>query len=252
MQLLCLNIWGGRVFDPLMQFIERQARSVDVFSFQEVFHTPTDKEEGRGVRVNILSEISSALKNFECVFVPTVEGSDFEGSVDFPLSYGLAIFVRKSITIRSSGSVPVYPGRESAGRGHPRVVQYVRVRHGSRDLTIANFHGLVLDVPDQKMDSPERLEQSRKVRRFLDGEDGRKILCGDFNLRPNTESMRILADGMVNLVQPDNTPTTRSSLYTGSEKFSDYILVSPEIRARNFEVLTDVVSDHLPLKADFE
>lgn len=251
MRLLSLNIWGGRVFEPLMRFFEQRARSVDVFCLQEVFHTPTDKKESRGVRTNILAEISSTLTNFEHVFAPTVEGSDFEGSVGFPLSYGLATFVRKTITVQSFGSVPVYPGRESVGRGHPRIVQYARMRHNGKDLTIANFHGLVLDDPDPKMDSPERLEQSRKVREFLDGQEGRKILCGDFNLRPNTESMRILERDMINLVQSDNVLTTRSSLYAGSEKYSDYVLVSPEIPANNFEVLSDVVSDHLPLVLDF-
>lgn len=251
MRLLSLNIWGGRVFEPLMRFFEQQARSVDVFCLQEVFHTPTDKKEGRGVRTNILAEMSSTLADFEHVFAPTVECSDFEGPVDFAVSYGLAVFVRKSIAVHSHGSVWVYPGRESANRGHPRIVQHVRVRHDGKDLTICNFHGLVLEVPDPKMDSPERLGQSRKIREFLDGEKGRKILCGDFNLRPDTESMRILEKNMINLVQPDHIPTTRSSLYAGSEKFSDYVLVSSDIRVRSFGVLPDVVSDHLPLVLDF-
>lgn len=248
MQLLSLNIWGGRVFKPLMRFLEQQAQCVDIFCFQEVCHTPAKRNVGEKVHTNILTIMSAALENFNHRFSSTIKDPNF----DIPVAYGLATFVRTSMPIQSSEAVWVYPGRDNAtGRGHPRIVQRVSVQHGSKNLSIFNFHGLVLDVPDPKMDSPERLEQSRKVRAALEGASGEKILCGDFNLHPDTESLRILERGMVNLVQTDSVATTRSPLYTGSKKISDYVLVSPEIQVNRFEVLPDVVSDHLPILVDF-
>lgn len=248
MRLLCLNIWGGREFGPLMRLLEQRSQDVDVFCFQEVYHTPTERNVSETVRTNILTEMSATLEHFEHYFSSTIEDSRF----NIPVTYGLATFVRASMPIQSSEVVWVYPGRDNgAGRGHPRIVQRVRIQHDGHHLSIFNFHGLVLDVPDPKLDSPERLEQSRKVRAALDEVKGEKILCGDFNLRPDTESLRILEIGMVNLVKTRDISTTRSPLYTGSEKHSDYVLVSPGIQVNHFEMLPDIVSDHLPLVLDF-
>ena len=45
--------------------------------------------------------------------------------------------------------------------------------------------------------------------------------------------------------------STRSHYYTKPEKFADYILVSPDITVVDFNVLPDVISDHLPLVLEF-
>ncbi|MBP8994985.1 MAG: hypothetical protein KBG30_14410 [Bacteroidales bacterium] len=86
----------------------------------------------------------------------------------------------------------------------------------------------------------------------MDNFNGAKILCGDFNVAPDTKSMEILETSMNNLVKEYKVTTTRSHLYTKEHKFADYILVSPEIKVKKFEVIQDVVSDHLPLMLEFD
>ena len=78
-----------------------------------------------------------------------------------------------------------------------------------------------------------------------------KVLCGDLNLRPDTESVKILEKGMNNLIQTHKVNSTRTSYYPKPEKFADYIFTSPEITVKAFEVLKDEVSDHSPLLLDF-
>ena len=78
-----------------------------------------------------------------------------------------------------------------------------------------------------------------------------KILCGDFNLRPDTESMKIIEDRMHNLIYLYQVNSTRTSLYKKEEKFADYILTSPEVKTHRFAVLDHEVSDHKPLFLDF-
>ena len=56
---------------------------------------------------------------------------------------------------------------------------------------------------------------------------------------------------MRNLIKENNITSTRSSHYEKDVKFADYILVSRDIKIRTFEVLKDIVSDHLPLFLDF-
>ena len=102
-----------------------------------------------------------------------------------------------------------------------------------------------------KKDSPERIAQSKRIKAFMDTINIPKIVCGDFNLRPDTTSMQIVDEGMTNLVKVHKVTSTRTSLYSKEEKFADYILVSPEISVHKFSVLSDVVSDHAPLLLDF-
>lgn len=82
---------------------------------------------------------------------------------------------------------------------------------------------------------------------------GRKILCGDFNLDISTESVRMLEQEMINLVREFKINSTRSALAPlGKGRFADYIFASDKIKINKFNVLNDVVSDHLPLYVDFE
>lgn len=57
---------------------------------------------------------------------------------------------------------------------------------------------------------------------------------------------------MKNLVKEYKVTTMLSSLYPKEgTPIRDYILVSSEIQVKKFEVIQDVVSDHLPLYIDF-
>ena len=93
--------------------------------------------------------------------------------------------------------------------------------------------------------------QSQRIKKFMQAINSPKILCGDFNLRPDIESMKILEEEMNNLIKIFNITTTRTNLYTKQERFADYILTSPEIIINKFAVLKDEVSDHAPLLIDF-
>lgn len=44
MKLLTLNAWGGKMHEPLLEFIGKMAGDVDIFCLQETFSTPTDLE----------------------------------------------------------------------------------------------------------------------------------------------------------------------------------------------------------------
>ncbi len=63
------------------------------------------------------------------------------------------------------------------------------IRIGDTPVTVVNFHGLWNGKG--KTDTPDRIAQSQNILRFLEGVDGEIILCGDFNLLPDTESLRM-------------------------------------------------------------
>lgn len=118
-------------------------------------------------------------------------------------------------------------------------------------LTVINFHGLWNGKG--KGDSEDRILQTKNILDFTKKLTGEHLLCGDFNLRPDTESIKLFQDvGMRNLIKEYNITSTRTSHYTKDEKFADYVFVTRGVRVKDFKVLPDEVSDHAPLYLDIE
>ena len=57
---------------------------------------------------------------------------------------------------------------------------------------------------------------------------------------------------MINLITTNHIPTTRNALFPWPDKFADYTLVTPDIVVHDFEVVSNEVSDHLPMVLKFE
>jgi endonuclease/exonuclease/phosphatase family metal-dependent hydrolase len=241
MKLISLNTWGGRALPELLDFL-RKNRDTDIFCLQEIYHEADPKivdKEWLEDSLNLYNDITATLPHHMGYFRPSISNW-----------YGLAMFVRKDLVIAEEGDVWVYevPAYVSGGN-HPRNLQYIRFAHESREYLVANVHGLWNGMG--KTDSEHRLEQSQRIKKFLDSFAGPKMVCGDFNLLPETESVRILEEGMRNLIREHNIASTRTHLYPKPGKHADYIFVSPDVTVKRFEVLPDVVSDHAPLLLEF-
>ena len=68
MKIISLNTCGGKVFDPLMEFVETNASDTDVFCFQEVLHTSEGSFISNGARANLFNEFKNALESFQAFF----------------------------------------------------------------------------------------------------------------------------------------------------------------------------------------
>jgi endonuclease/exonuclease/phosphatase family metal-dependent hydrolase len=169
--------------------------------------------------------------------------------------YGLATFARRSLPLARRRDVWVLDHQDTldAVPGlHPvrRWLQVTEIRVPGGALLVGNYHGMAR--PGTKLDSSERLEQSRALRRTLDAHDGPVVLIGDFNLLPETESVLLLGDGLRNLVLERGIRTTRSRLnpYFGTpqeQPHANYAFVSPGIEVDDLEVPDLEISDHLPM-----
>lgn len=251
MNLITLNTWGGRGgYDRLMQFF-RDHSDTDVFCLQEIWAGGNDEMVGVvaggqplvGVTTTLLEDIAAILTNHHVVFHP-----------HFRDYYGLAVFIKKDYPLLSQGEVFVYQkkGYESDTEpgNHARNLQYVTIETPSGHLTVINFHGLWNG--QGKTDTPDRIQQSVNIFEFTKTLSTPFIVAGDFNLRPDTESLALLERaGMRNLVTEYGITSTRTSLYQKDERYADYVLVSKEIRATDFSVLPEEVSDHAALSLTF-
>jgi len=253
MRLITLNAWGGRALSPLMGFFKRRAGQTDIFCLQEVLDSEQAVVDSRHpdeyLCGDLFRKISAVLPDF---------AGTFASFADDPHRQSLAVFVRRSLPVKAVADLEIYrpaqPKEFGSAVFSSRKIQYASLDLEGRALTVVNFHGLWNGGP--KTDTPERLTQSENVKSFLDGASGRKVLCGDFNLLPDTASLGILEKGMTNLVRASGVRSTRTALYRKHDdpndpKFADYVLVSPDIQVQRFEVLPDLVSDHAALSVEF-
>ncbi len=241
LKLMTLNIWGGHVEDKLLDFIVRY-KDINVFCLQEVYKNAKEQisTEDRSLSLNIYSEIQGILKNHNGYFSPVVDGV-----------YGLATFIKKDIKVKKHGQVKIHDNPNYIGKGptHSRIMQHYDLEYRNTEFAVLNVHGLWNG--QGKIDSLERITQSSKIKDFVNILDKPLILCGDFNLTPETKSLAIIQEDLIDLVVKNNILSTRTNLYSGKEQYADYIFCSQEIKILDFSVLPDIVSDHCPLLIEF-
>jgi endonuclease/exonuclease/phosphatase family metal-dependent hydrolase len=237
LKLMSLNIWEGHLCHDLLRFLET-VKEVDIFCFQEVYSKAPYPIStcGNKITLDIFERIAERLSDHVGYFSPLVHGF-----------YGNAIFLRRDIKVQEKGEVPIYvnPQYQGTGPRHNRAIQWLKCQGNNQTFYLANLHGLWNG--QGKGDSPDRLEQSRSIKNFVDNVTYPLLLCGDFNLNLETSSIEMLEENLINLISRNRVKSTRTVLYTKDEKYADYIFVSPDINVKAFTVLPQVVSDHAPL-----
>ena len=191
-----------------------------------------------------MQEISATLGNHNAYFKP----HHLE-------NYGLMMLVKKDLDVLIEGEVFVYKEKGHIPEGdvgfQARNVQYVNLKTQAGNRSILNFHGLWNG--GGKGDSEDRLLQSDRIIEFAKTLSNPYVLCGDFNLLPDTQSLKKLEDfGLRNLIKEYGITSTRTSFYDKPAKFADYALVSEGVNVKDFKVLSDEVSDHSPMYLEFE
>jgi endonuclease/exonuclease/phosphatase (EEP) superfamily protein YafD len=251
MKIISLNTWGGSAGeDKVLGFFEKYNNKVDVFCLQEIWSAPYEnmKEivagkkplESRPIMTNGMQDISKLLSDY----VPYFRPHHLE-------NYGLLMMIHKKFSILEEGDIWVHKHKDFIPVGdvghHARNLQYATVLDENKNpITILNFHGLWNGMG--KGDSEDRLQQSKNITDFTSKLTNDCVLMGDFNLSPDTQSVKVLVDsGMRNMIAHYNVTSTRTSYYKQENRYADYAFVSKGIQVKDFKVLPDEVSDHAPL-----
>ncbi len=255
MKIISLNTWGGRAGkEKLLSFFDNYKGEIDIFCLQEIWSSPYEHLEGTPaggrsiehseIMVYGMQEISSLLSGYKAYFHPQ--------HLD---NYGLMLLVRKNLSILNEGEVFVYRHKGYVPEGdvgnHARNIQYVAIETKNGPITVMNFHGLWNGKG--KGDSEDRLVQSDRIVSFLSKISTPVIFCGDFNLNPDTESLKKIGEsGLRNLISEYGITSTRTKLYTKPGKYADYIFASDQVGVKDFKILPVEVSDHAPLYLEVE
>ncbi|MES3004744.1 MAG: endonuclease/exonuclease/phosphatase family protein [Patescibacteria group bacterium] len=251
MKVISLNIWGMQIEKPLREFFESN-KHIDIFCLQELYnkansHSTELEKYYSGKNYNCTDEIQDILIEHSLFFSPVIEDM-----------FGIGVFIKKGIRVLDNGEVVIHKHEDYMKKDthhkysgyHDRKLQWLRLESEGSEFVLVNVHCLWNGMG--KTDTTDRLRQSEIIKQFLNSISLPVVVCGDFNLRPETESMKMIESGLVNLVKTHNIESTRTSLYKKNEKFADYILVTPAVTVGAFEVLPDEVSDHAALHLDFQ
>jgi exonuclease III len=237
MNILFLNLWGGKLTQPLKEFLLGQS-SVDVFCFQEsknielVLPSFLAEYQSYTTSKHVASKVNFDLAVYAHPRFKVLEVVElFQEDIEI----GMAMSIR---LVSSSG----------------QTVSIINVLGTPRQ----RVHGAFLDT-DEKRDFPARLRQSERLLQFAQAQTGPVLIGGDFNMLPDTESLDIFRRaGFRDLISEQGITTTRNhyawDLYPESQRhyYSDYVFVGPEILIRRFEVDQAEVSDHLPMILEVE
>ncbi len=151
--------------------------------------------------------------------------------------YGLGVAARGTVTAVQEHLLP--SGREQRGALEVRL----------RD--VGDLRAVTVFCTHWGLQAEERKEQAEALASLVNVAQRPVIVCGDLNEGPEGEAVRVLlsatglqdADAIANRPTfPSDAPNTRI----------DYVFYSPEMAARNVEVVESLASDHLPLLVDLE
>jgi len=220
-KILFLNTWNAELKQPLRDFLASHL-DTDIFCLQEA-------------EADMQSIADKLLPNYTKLY-----SEKYLADQEY---FNQVMYVKNSIVIESEGEL-LRAGQKQG------LANYIQTTINGEPWYICNMHGH--PRPSDKLDTPERISQSQLLIDFFADKPGLKIIGGDFNLDPNTQSVKVFSQsGFKNLISDFGITSTRNevawAMYPDNKQyFADYVFVSQDVAVQSFDVPYNEVSDHLP------
>lgn len=241
MKILQLNIWGGRLGLQIIELINKE--KPDIVCFQEVI----DIKGGGGFFFTELEKIKLDTGFEYCDFAPSFGFNVMKRKAQFGLAILSTLPFMKTANIATG--LDYEDDFDVIDTDYNiRTLQHVEVECSGQTLHILNHHGH--HVPGHKDGNDETLRQCKLIVDYMEDLDGQIVLCGDFNLNSDSESLGYIDKKFTNHTKEKEVITTRTNL-THKTEACDYIFTNQKIEVKTFNVLDDVVSDHKALVVEF-
>lgn len=251
LKVLNLNLYeGGLLLDAATEFIKNE--NPDIFCLQEVYNG-LDKSQPASFRS--IELLTAAFPEYHYFFSPELFSDTPVGKIDV----GNAIFSKLPFTKTEThffgipyGEHPQKPTNKDWSK-NPKNMQLVEISldetFGKKTTTICNLHGVWgLDGGD----NPARLAMSAVI---VDQIKNRPhtLLMGDFNVKPNTQTITAIEQHMTNVFR-DELTTSFNLKHKDLQAHPGYAtaVVDMFFASPDWEIVAKAVpnvdvSDHLPL-----
>lgn len=243
MKIIQANVWHAKLGQQVIDFLKAEA--ADFACLQEV----NDLDGRAGTkRFATLEEIKASASLPYSYMQPAYSFRFMERELHF----GNAILSRHPIV--SSETVFTH-GEYKANfdikhdDGNIRNLQHISVEASGQTLHILNHHGYHLH--ESKRGNEITMQSMQIIADVIDRLNGPVILCGDFNLVPESESIGVINRRLINLTNQYGIDNTLTEL-DGRNIACDYIFVNDQVHVKNFARSDALISDHYPLVLEFE
>lgn len=246
MKIIQLNIWQGKIGRPIADFLK--AQTPDIVCMQEV----NDLKGGEaGGPFATLDEIKEWAGFTHVVMAPTYgyrymrRTSNMGNAIlsRSPAADHEVVFINDAYHDDFDFAEDDY---------NIRNMQICRFDlDEGKHLTVVNHHSFHIIDPKGNQQSVKAMQ---KVVDQLSRLDGPLLLCGDFNVNPESAALQVLSQTRLrNLTLEYDVDSTLSRLHKVNHPVvCDYIFASPEIKVKKFEAVDPLISDHKALILEFE
>lgn len=243
--------------DDVIALVNKE--NADICAFQEVMHGVEDSCFPMYKSMNELVRLKEyPFHGFAPLFVATGVTKNGEVTRDFGGKAEQGTLLLSKYGIQSHENEfyyneyrYLYDATEFREKDWCRSIQNVILDVNGKELQIINVHGI---WNKDKLGDERTLAQSEFILSRV-REDIPVIVVGDFNLLPESKSIKMFNAKMSNLIEKNNVTSTRPKFEDGLDKgelVCDYIFVNDKVKVNDFKVLDCNVSDHLPIILDFE
>ncbi len=261
-KLISLNTWGGREYPEYEKFLEDTVTTTDIYCFQEMCGGSVNGYTDGGRRINQLALTNQIIRPLHHDLENRYDSFPKSSHV-FPWGISIATGIQKSKTflVTSIHTDYVFGFRHQAFGpvgSYAVAMQSMGLQtEDDKRFTVYNIHGFYAGPGIGKGDMPERIVQSHNIIEIIRANPHPWILCGDFNLDPDTKSIQMIEEGLqcANLIQQFGIKGTRTRLYDVEKRrkypHADYVFTKG-VTVQDFQVDTDsIASDHAPLSLTF-
>ena len=245
---LSLNIWhGGTIFDKMWSFLQKE--NADIMALQEVYNGLNETWQ---INFRTMMVFQKKLKDYNSYFSPEFAVVRPEGKIDL----GNAVFTRFSIINRKTIFINGQYQESRLGRtdcsDEPKNIQHLKLKIGNKKLNIFNLHGV---WGFDGKDNSARLAMSKLIVEKIKDKKN-VILSGDFNVRPDTKTIRNIEKHLTNVFKGrlKTTFNMKRKPKKGGYKDSvvDMVFHSSDITLLDSYCPQLDISDHMPLVCKFE
>lgn len=254
--LLQLNMNADNYWGTLVKFLTSE--DFDVITLQEV----TGKDTVSG-------NFSSQRDCFTDLML--VLGARYDGQLAIGDRYtsnpktsymGNATFYKKDFQLVEKNRVTLhelkkpFPSDIRTYEGHGRNILHLTLQKNGIKFSVLNTHFAWAKTPKEE---PHQTEQGKLLTEYLKKVPAPYLFAGDFNLspdQPTIHSINSIATNLTSKFGIANTLNPRE--HRAKDLFPpgvaiDYIFISKDIQAKNFQVLSELdLSDHFGLTATIE
>jgi endonuclease/exonuclease/phosphatase family metal-dependent hydrolase len=236
-KLVQLNAWGGRLETQIEDFLK--SIDPDILCLQESISL-----SAKGSGLFITTERIQDEFNLPFAALGPVFSFNYMHST---AKFGNGVLSRLPIT----ESTVVFTSGERVDNfmwddeiANMRNFVHAVVDIDGRLCHVITHHGYW--IREHKNGNEETLKQMSQLASYIKKLSGPVILTGDFNLQPDSPSLKPLNELLINLSVKNKLATTRTAL-TYKTEVCDYIFVNKAVQVRDFYAHDKIISDHKAL-----